>query len=139
MSNFKIEYSVLASNDLHSIYNYWAEELDQPQAAKQKTQVIRQQINSLTDSPERNGRIDREPWYSLDIRKMEVQQFIVLYYITPEKSLVRIIRIFYTGIIVDDEAKDNKQNKKQKSLPTWRISSDFLLHIFNHMHWFTLV
>lgn len=108
MSKFRIEYSVLASNDLHSIYNYWAEELDQPQAAKQKTQVIRQQINSLTDSPERNGRIDREPWYSLDIRKMEVQQFIVLYYITPEKSLVRIIRIFYTGIIADDEAKDNK-------------------------------
>lgn len=47
--------------------------------------------------PERYASVDWEPWASMGIRKVPVDNYLVFYLVDPTERLVSIVRIIYCG------------------------------------------
>jgi len=91
---YHIYYSPEAKVDLKAVYSHIAFSLHAKIAAKAQTNRIRKEIRSLSFMPERYERVDWEPWYSQDIRKVPVDNYIVYYLVNREDYSVEIVRIF---------------------------------------------
>lgn len=110
MRAFSIEYSSEAMNDLRAIYRYIAFELLAPQAAKGQTDRIQDAIDGLDRFPEEHQLVPWEPWYSMGLRQMPVNHYIVYYLTEPESEKVFIVRILYGGRDVKKALMDSIQN-----------------------------
>ena len=98
MSNsFHVEYSPEALDDLRAIYSYIAFHLKEHETASRQTGRIRREIRALSEMPERYAPVDWEPWASMGMRKLSVDNYVVYYLVEPAKRLVSIVRIFYGG------------------------------------------
>ncbi len=98
MSNtYSVIYSLEAKNDLKDIYSYIAFELLVPNTAKSQVDKIRRTIRSLDFTPSRYPIIDWEPWKSMGMHKVSVDNFVVFYMIDSTVCTVTIIRIVYGG------------------------------------------
>lgn len=98
MSNsFHVEYSPEALDDLRAIYSYIAFHLKERETASRQTGRIRREIRALSEMPERYAPVDWEPWASMGMRKLSVDNYVVYYLVEPAKRLVSIVRIFYGG------------------------------------------
>ena len=97
---YTIVYSTDALEDLRGIYSYIALEIMEPDIAKGQVDRIRKKIRSLEVFPKGYGRVDWEPWASMEMRKLPVDNYIV-YFLVEDKSMeVIIIRVFYGGMDV---------------------------------------
>lgn len=94
---FRVVYSPAALEDLKAVYSYIAYELHSPIAAKGQTSRIRNEIRSLDQFPERYIAVDWEPWASIGMRKVPIDNYIAYYLTDLEKRIVTIERIFYGG------------------------------------------
>ena len=92
-----VVYSPEAKADLREIYTYIAFDLQSPKTAEGQVNRIRKEIRSLDFMPSRYSIVDWEPWKSIGMHKVPVDNFVVYYSVNTEKRLVTVIRIFYGG------------------------------------------
>lgn len=94
---YAIVYTPEALNDIKKIYSYIAFELSVPNVGENQVNRIRKTIRSLDLFPLRNPIVDWEPWKSMGMRKVPIDNFIVFYTIDDKESAINIIRIVYSG------------------------------------------
>lgn len=106
MDRYSIVYSPAAKEDLFGIYSYIATQLLVPQTAANQVNRIRNTIRSLEHHPRLHSIVDWEPWLSLGMRKLPVNNYIVFYYADETAKEVRIVRIVYGGRDLKNILKD---------------------------------
>lgn len=94
---YRIVYSPQALEDLKDIYAYISEELQVPDTARNQANRIREKIRSLDFMPMRYAIVDWEPWKSMKMHKIPVDNFIVFYIVDMNSMTVTVIRIVYGG------------------------------------------
>ncbi len=94
---YKIIYSPEAIDDIRAIYTYIAYEKMAPENAESQTSRIRNAIRQLDLFPEGHSVINWEPWASMGMRFLPVDNYTVYYLINTQSNSVEIVRIFYSG------------------------------------------
>lgn len=95
MEEYKIRITRQARTHLQDIRDYIATTFLEPETAKKMVQLLRLEIQSLSDMPQRIKVIDEEPWGSYGFRKKRVKNYYVYYWINEEKKQVQIIAVIY--------------------------------------------
>lgn len=103
--NYNVIYSPEALDDVRKIYSYIAFDLKVPSTAKKQVEHIRKEIRSLDFMPMRYVLVDWEPWKSMQMHKVPVDNFVVYYTVDTESLTVTVIRIFYCGQDVENIIK----------------------------------
>ena len=109
MNNYKVSYSGEALSDLREIYSYIAYELLVPKTAAAQLGRIRKEVRSLDFMPARYTLVEWEPWHSMKMHQLPVENFIVYYLVDDKERTVTVARIFYGGR--DIEGIINSNNK----------------------------
>ena len=94
---YSVIYSPEAKDDLREIYSYIAFDLKAPDTAEGQVNRIRKEIRSLDFMPARYAIVDWEPWRSMEMHRVPVDNFVVYYVIDTQNRTVTVIRIFYGG------------------------------------------
>lgn len=94
---YSVSYSPEAMDDLREIYSYIAFTLLVPETAEKQVNRIRKEIRSLDFMPSRYSLVDWEPWKSMGMHKVPVDNFVVYYTVNDDSRTVTVIRIFYGG------------------------------------------
>lgn len=94
---YTVIYSPQARDDLRDIYTYIASDLQVPDTAKNQINRVRTKIRSLDFMPARYSVVGWEPWQSMQMHKLPVDNFIVYYIVDSEIFTVTVIRIVYAG------------------------------------------
>lgn len=94
---YKVSYSPAAQDDIRAIYTYIAFELEAEQAARGQVDRIRDAVRKLDTMPERHETVGWEPWSSMGMRKLPVDNYIVFYVVDNDDKTVIVIRVFYGG------------------------------------------
>ena len=97
MSEYRVEYSGEALDDLRSIYDYIVFELLAQHYAQNQVRRIRDAIRGLEVFPRKHPIVEWEPWKSNDVHKMPVDHYVVYYIVNDQELSVSVIRIFYGG------------------------------------------
>lgn len=95
--SYSIIYAPEALEDLKNIYTYIASTLLVPDTAKNQINRIRKTVRSLDFMPSRHPIVDWDPWKSMGMHKVPVDNFIVFYTVDKASLTVAIIRIVYEG------------------------------------------
>lgn len=103
--SYKVIYSPEALDDIRNIYSYIAFDLKVPDTARNQVNRIRKEIRSLDFMPMRYTIVDWEPWKSMEVHKVPVENFIVYYIVSTDSLTVTIIRIFYGGQDIESIVK----------------------------------
>ncbi|MEE1248005.1 MAG: type II toxin-antitoxin system RelE/ParE family toxin [Lachnospiraceae bacterium] len=102
---YQVIYSPEALDDIRKIYSYIAYELQVPDTALNQVNRIRKEIRSLDFMPMRYSILDWEPWKSMQMHKVPVDNYIVFYLVDSNLYTVTIIRIVYGGQDIDGNIK----------------------------------
>ncbi len=94
---YKVVYSAGARQDLRDIYEYIASELQEPDTAAGQTNRIMKVARSLNEMPMRHKLYEEDPWYSLGMRFVPVDNYLIFYLPDQRSNTVNIIRIMYGG------------------------------------------
>ncbi len=96
-----VSYSVVCSpeamDDLKEIYAYIAFTLMVQETAEKQVNRIRKEVRSPDFMPSRYSLVDWEPWKSMGMHKVPVDNFVVYYTVNDDSRTVTVIRIFYGG------------------------------------------
>ena len=95
MAKYKIRITRQARAHLQDIKDYIATTFLEPETAKKMMQLLRSEIQSLSDMPQRIKTIDEEPWGSNGFRKIRVKNYYVYFWINEVKKQVQIIAVIY--------------------------------------------
>ncbi len=95
--SYSVVYSPEALDDLKEIYAYIAFTLLVPETAENQVNRIRKEVRSLDFMPSRYSLVDWEPWKSMGMHKVPVDNFVVYYTVNEDSRTVTVIRIFYGG------------------------------------------
>lgn len=96
-STYNIVYSQEAINDIRKIYTYIAYKLQVLYIASNQINRIKKEIHSLSDMPMRYTIVDWEPWKSMHMHKLPVNDYNIFYIANTNTMTVTIIRIVYCG------------------------------------------
>lgn len=107
--SYHVVYSPEALSDLKDIYAYIALELLVPDTAQNQVNRIRKEIRALDFMLSRYAPVDREPWKSMHMHKVPVDNFVVFYTVDSNCMTVTIIRILYEGRDIESIAKQNHE------------------------------
>lgn len=105
MSRYRVQYSPAAYEDLRAIYRYIAWELQAEATAQNQTARIRRAVCTLDSFSRRHPTLDWEPWMSMGLRKMPVDNYYVFYRVDEDRATVTILRIFYAGRDIENIIK----------------------------------
>lgn len=94
---YQVIYSSQALDDIRKIYSYISYELQVPDTALAQVNRIRSQIKSLNFMPSRYAIVDWEPWKTMQMHKIPVDNYIIFYIINSDTMTVTIVRIVYGG------------------------------------------
>lgn len=94
-SNYTIEFTLLANEDLNSIFEYISQNLNAEQAAKEHMREFEAKIMSLKDMPGKGSLVHNETLSVLGYRKIHVKNYGVVYSADETDLSVTILRIFY--------------------------------------------
>ncbi len=87
--SYDVSYSADAFSDLREIYLYIANELLVPETAVAQVGRIKREIRSLDFMPARYVLIEWEPWHSMGMHQLTVDNFIIYYFVDDkERSVV---------------------------------------------------
>ena len=103
---YDVEITDRAIFDLKTLYEYIANALMVPIAAKKQYIRIEDAIYSLRDMPERFKRYEKGPWRNRNLRIMRVDNYLVFYVVNNENFKVTVIRIVYGRRDVDKELSE---------------------------------
>lgn len=106
--HYEVGYSVDAVNDLREIYTYIADELLVPDTAVHLINRIRMVIRSLDSMPARCALVEWEPWHSMKMHQLSVDNFIVYYQVDDKKLAVTVVRVFYGGRDIEEIINSNR-------------------------------
>jgi len=84
-----------AALDLYGILDYITEVLKAPESAERVYWSIKDQVLSLEEMPYRFHLVREEPFASMGVRLMPVENYYVFYIIDAQKNEVHILRILY--------------------------------------------
>ena len=79
------------------IYSYIAFALKENRIASNQVNRIRSSIRSLDTFPGRYAAVEWEPWASMGMHKLPVNNYLVFYLVDDASREVKIARIFYGG------------------------------------------
>ena len=108
-NSYNVGYSVDALGDLREIYSYIANELLVPETAAAQLGCMRKEVRSLDFMPARYTLVEWEPWHSMKMHQLPVDNFIVYYLVDDEERAVTVARIFYGGRDIEGIINSNKQ------------------------------
>lgn len=97
MIKYRIEIGMQAQADITDIVRYIGQVLLEPRTAGNLYRLLKEEILSLKQMPERYPYEDDERLRALGIRKLLVKNYKVLYFVDSEQQLVQIARVFYAG------------------------------------------
>ena len=106
--SYNVSYSVDALGDLREIYSYIANELLVPETAAAQLGGIRKEVRSLDFMPARYTLVEWEPWHSMKMHQLPVDNFIVYYLVDDKERTVTVARIFYGGRDIEGIINSNK-------------------------------
>ena len=106
--NYKVSYSADALDDLRKIYAYIADKLLVPDIAVAQLERIRKEVRLLDFMPARYVLVEWEPWHSMKIHQLPMDNFIVYYLVDDEKKAVTVVRVFYGGRDIEGIINSNK-------------------------------
>lgn len=99
---YSVIYSSKAKDDPIEIYSYIAFDLQVPDIAEGQVNRIRKTIRSLDFMPSRYITVEWEPWKSMRMHQVPVDNFVVYYVVNDDSRTVTVIRIFYGGRDIED-------------------------------------
>lgn len=99
---YSVIYSPKAKDDLIELYSYIAFDLQVPDIAEGQVNRIRKTIRSLDFMPSRYITVEWEPWKSMRMHQVPVDNFVVYYVVNDDSRTVTVIRIFYGGRDIED-------------------------------------
>ena len=104
---YSVKISKQAENDLRSIYEYIAFELQSLQNAQGQIGRLESNILKLKEMPERFSVFEKEPWKSRNLRVMPVNNYLVFYIPDKLTKTVNIIRVMYGGRDTEKQLNQN--------------------------------
>lgn len=97
MMKYQVEIGSQAQADITDIMHYIGQVLLAPRTAGNLYRLLKEEILSLKQMPERYPYEDDGRLRALGIRKMLVKNYKVLYFVAPEQQLVQVARVVYAG------------------------------------------
>lgn len=107
--SYHVIYSLEALEDIKDIYAYIAYELKVPDTAKNQVNRIRKEVRSLDLMPSRYSIVDWEPWRTMKLHKVPVDNYLVFYMVDNNSMIVTIVRIVYCGRDIEGLAKPDSE------------------------------
>lgn len=104
---YSVKISKQAENDLRSIYEYIAFELQSLQNAQGQIGRLESNILKLKEMPERFSVFEKEPWKSRNLRVMPVDNYLVFYIPDKLTKTVNILRVMYGGRDTEKQLNQN--------------------------------
>lgn len=104
MNLYRVEYSQEALVDIKSIYTYISQILHDPLTARRQVNRIRKEIRDLEAFPTRYVLVEWEPWASMKMHRLPIDNYIVFYFVDEQAMAVKIVRIVYGGRNLEDLA-----------------------------------
>ena len=95
MKDFEILITPDAEDNLRELRYYIAVVLQAPDTAIAYLQDIRKEIASLRKAPKRFRLVEKEPWHSRGVRRMNARNFAVFFIIREEESNVYVQNVIY--------------------------------------------
>jgi toxin ParE1/3/4 len=96
-TEWKVEYTKGAKNNISDIYRYIADVLLEPENAASQADRIIDAISELDHMPYRYPVYTKATWRGKKMRYLPVDNYIVFYYPYETVKKVRIIRVMYGG------------------------------------------
>lgn len=95
MTEYKIIIELPAQRDLEGILLYITDTLKEPVIARRIYTSIKEQILTLRQMPLRHSVVQEQPYASMGVRKLLVENYIAYYIIDEGKFAVHVLRILY--------------------------------------------
>lgn len=95
MKSYAVKITSYAQKQMAEIRDYIAFRLCSPDSAANLLREMYKATTSLSQMPERFGKIEEEPWRERGIRKLSVKNFFVYYWIDEESSVVYVTAVTY--------------------------------------------
>ena len=106
-NEYYVCYSDEAKDDLRNIFMYITYKLHARDNAEAQVNRIRTAIKNLNKYPKRNPVVTIEPWASLSMRRLNVDNYAILYLVDEENGRVEIVRIPYGAMDLDKFFENN--------------------------------
>lgn len=97
MMKYRVKIGAQAQADITDIMRYTGQVLLEPRTAGNLYRLLKEQILSLKQMPERYPYEDDDRLRALGIRKLLVKNYQVLYFVDTERQLVQVARVVYAG------------------------------------------
>ena len=94
---YTVQITSRAETDLREMYGYIAYESSSPPTAARQLQRLEEESLSLNQMPNRYPAYLEEPWHSLGLRVMSVDNYLVFYIPDTAAQTVSVIRVMYGG------------------------------------------
>ena len=98
---YSICYSDEAMDDLRSIFIHIAYDLQSRDNAEGQINRIRTAIKGLNKFPKANPLMPYEPWKSIGMHRLDVDNYAVLYLVDDDHMRVEIVRIPYGAMDIN--------------------------------------
>ena len=95
MKAYKVLIDPLAKQDVLDIRRYISVTLKEPAIAKRIYTSIKMTISTLDHNPKRHALVREEPYTSLGIRTLPVENYIVFYIVDESAQIVHVFRVLY--------------------------------------------
>ncbi len=95
MTEYKIVIEETAENDLIGILNYISDTLHEPNIAARIYGSIKKEVLSLNKMPNRYAVVNEEPYRSMGVRRIPVENYTAFYIVDESQKAVHIFRILY--------------------------------------------
>lgn len=95
MAEYKVVIEETAENDLLGILNYIKNTLREPNIAMKIYDSIKKGILSLKQMSFRYALLNEEPYRSMGVRQIPIENYIAFYVVEEEGKTVHIFRILY--------------------------------------------
>ena len=92
---YKIVIEKTAENDLNDILSYISNTLHEPVIAKKLYITIKENFSNLKSMPLRHKVVNEEPYRSIGMRMLLIENYIAFYVVDEDNKTVHIFRILY--------------------------------------------
>ena len=110
MERYKVRITDAALQDMEDIYIYIAEKLQAPGNARGQYNRIADAILSLSAFPERYRLLEPQPWRSVGMRRMNVDNYSVFYVLRGETAYVT--DVLYSASDIESRLRGLKQTEE---------------------------
>ena len=95
MKEYDVTIETMASQDILDIRRYISGALKEPVIAKRIFESIKKAVRSLEHNPKRHAVVSEEPYASIGIRPLLVENYIAFYVVNERAKQVSVIRVLY--------------------------------------------